>query len=39
LLLLVTQARRDRAVEAQAPSEVKNPDKKHRENSQRSLQK
>jgi hypothetical protein len=31
--------RRDRAVEAQAPSEVKNPDKKHREISQRSLQK
>ena len=36
---LVTQARIDRAVEAQAPSEVKNPDKKHRENSQSSLQK
>jgi hypothetical protein len=31
---LVTQARIDRAVEAQAPSEVKSPDKKHRENSQ-----
>jgi hypothetical protein len=30
---LVTWARRDRAVEAQAPSEVKNPDKKHRESS------
>jgi hypothetical protein len=35
---LVTRARRDRAVEAQSPSEVKNPDNKHRENSQGSLQ-
>jgi hypothetical protein len=35
---LITLARRDRAVGARAPSEVTNPDKKHREKPQRSLQ-